>query len=442
MEMLRDVFATSSVFPLCAGFVMAALVYALAPFVAITCFDDPAMVPVLRAFSFALPFFAISYLHAELSRAFKTAKYAVFVRDVVGPVLQIATFIVFHYMGLGFLSVVYSFVLSNVVSAGLMWFMVRLQIRRFASGLNVPAPACRYFPRHWRKVLVYSAPLIPLGLLFRGDHFADLIMLNILSESSDVGVYAAAVRWVAMFAMLTLPVDLMFGPLLAGQLGLKEVGHVRVLYGAVTRWTYFITLPGVIFMLIARSQMMLVFGADFAGDGSVALVILLMGTLAATLAKGAGLSLVLGGHQRSELLCLSGGLMLNVLLNVLLIPRYGIIGAAIATATAQTIANACRLLVVQFHLRIHPFTMHLAVPLLFAVPVSAVIVGLLSIFPAGAVTTIAAGCAGALVVCVAIIATGVDARDKDLLRTFLERFRCRARRHNQVERGCQDDTSL
>ncbi len=428
VKMMPDVFVTSLMFPVGAGVVMAALTYTLSPFLANVCFGDPAMTPVLRVFSFALPFFAVSYVHAELSRAFKTAKYAVLVREVVGPVLHITAFAVFHFLGLGFLSVAYAFVLSNIVSAALMALLVMMQIKRAATGFDGASIVFRRFPRHWRKVLVYSAPLIPLGLLFRADHFADIIMLNILSDTSNVGIYAAAVRWVALFSMLTFPVELMFGPLLSGQLSVRKNDRVRMLYQAITRWMFFITLPGLFFVLTTRSQMMLIFGPDFSSDGTIVLVILLLGFLATTLAKGAGLLLAFGGHQTLELLCLGSGLALNVVLNALLIPRYGIIGAAAATATAQTISNSCRLLVVQYYLKMHPLTVHLCAPLVFATALGAATFLMTSFYQIGTVSTIATGIAGVLAVMAIIVTAGVDTRDKVLFKSFLERLSRRTSR--------------
>jgi len=87
------------------------------------------------------------------------------------------------------------------------------------------------------------------------------------------------------------------------------------------------------------------FGSSFTA-GANALSILSLGQFVNALTGSVGYMLLMCGHEKSLRNTLIGAALLNVMLNVTLIPRYGIIGAAVAGATSNVWMNiSCAVLV-------------------------------------------------------------------------------------------------
>ena len=423
-NMILDVFRTVAYIPFLFGVIISIVVYFMSPFIAITCFRNSEMVIVLKLFSIAAPFFALLQVTAELSRGFKTTKYAVIIENLLFPSSQLVIFIALYALGYNFLSAVYSFLLAVIFCSLSMLLTVRNQIQNFMPLTQVRQLSAKHaiFPRNWKPILAYSLPLTPFGLLFLGGSSTDIFMLNILTNSAGVGEYAAAARWVTFFSFIVGSLNFIFGPLIAGKLGVNKIEDVRILNGAATRWMLFMTLPISIFLMLAREPMMLIFGKQFLQYGPTVLLILGFGSLFVALSGCGGLLFILGGHQYIELGMLVSFVLLNILLNFLLIPQYGIIGAALATIVSNMVTILIRILLIYRYFKIHPFSSHLVVPMVTFLILT--IGGLLiqSAFQTSYALNLGLGIVSSSLVLISIIAAGLDDHDRDLFVMFRKKF--------------------
>jgi O-antigen/teichoic acid export membrane protein len=263
---------------------------------------------------------------------------------------------------------------------------------------------------------------MPIGLLFIGDQFTDIVMLGFLSDSESVGEYGAAAKWVTLFIILARPIYMIFTPLIAGQFGMNQTEQVRSLYRAAIRWTLFLTFPVCVFLLLAREPLMLLFGKGFLQSGPAVLALLLLGNLSTIIVGNAGNLLTMCGHQYKELTCIGGSLALNILLNWWLIPIYGVYGAAVSTIVSNMVCDLGRLLIVHWYLGVHPFTRHYVAPLATGLilclgmrflPFTADL-GILGKL----VLALGAGCLVAL----SILALGLDSKDREIFLMLQKRF--------------------
>jgi O-antigen/teichoic acid export membrane protein len=368
---IRNVLFAASVFPMAASVAMGALLYFFAPFLADTCFRDAAMTDVIRLFSFSTPFFTLLRFSSELSRAFKTVKYSVMIEDIGFPFLQVAVFVALQCIRPGFPTVIHSFIISAALCSILMHYKMRRQVKRFLMRFDLGVlREARLSSRNWREILIYSLPIMPMGLLLIANHFADILMLNVFMSSGSVGVYAAASKWTLFFVMLMQPVLVIFGPLIASQYGVNRRRQVRVLYKTASRWLFLLSLPIFIFIFLGSGPLMSLFGKDFAGTGPKIVMILIIGSLFNSVRGVAGLLLSMVGLQRIELLLVTCALLLNVFLNILLIPAYGCMGAAWATTASIICLDTVRMAVVWKYYQVWPFSARFIIPSVAAVMAS------------------------------------------------------------------------
>jgi len=194
----------------------------------------------------------------------------------------------------------------------------------------------------FKSYLLLSIPLFVIGLGFQLLNQMDTIMLGHFVSAKDVGIYSVAFK-VSAFVLLGLEILLpIVAPLFAQFKETHDDQSMETLFVTATKWLGYSAL--VIFVCIAvfRVELLQVFGKEFAG-GSTVLLILAVGQLVNAATGPTGVLLTMTGKQKWELTNTISIVALNFLLNLLLIPRMGMIGAAVATALSIATINGVKL---------------------------------------------------------------------------------------------------
>ena len=122
-----------------------------------------------------------------------------------------------------------------------------------------------------------------------------------------------------------------FSPIVADLHNKDRYPEIERLYKTVTRWILIATLPLFLLFLFFPTHIMGIFGAEYE-VGSVALTILSVAFLIGAGTGPCGQILHMTGKQNIDVFNNVALIIVNVLLNLWLIPPYGLLGAAVATA--------------------------------------------------------------------------------------------------------------
>ena len=200
----------------------------------------------------------------------------------------------------------------------------------------------------------------------------DIVLVAVMRGPAEAAVYTAATRF-----------------LVVGQLA-------NAVYQATTAWLIVLTWPMYLLAMIYGPEVLAVFGHSYRAGSSVMLIL----GLAMLVATGCGqVDMVLITTGRSSWSLINGllAVAVNVALDLALIPRYGIAGAAIGWAAAIAVTNLVPLVQVAIAARVHPFGPGSAVAcLLSALSFGAIPVAVRATAGSGAATSgvaVAAGCA-------------------------------------------------
>ena len=179
-------------------------------------------------------------------------------------------------------------------------------------------------------------------------------MLGYFKTAADVGIYAAVAKLGGLVVLPLVSFNNIFAPMISEFYSRNEMNKLEDLFKIVTKWIFTLSLPVfLIFILFAR-PIMGIFGQSFV-IGTAALIIFGAGQLINAGTGSVGIILTMTGRPKINLLNSIALCVLNIILNYLLIPQYGIIGAAFATGLSIAIINVLRLAEVYYFLRIHPF---------------------------------------------------------------------------------------
>jgi O-antigen/teichoic acid export membrane protein len=156
---------------------------------------------------------------------------------------------------------------------------------------------------------------------------ADSVLLGVLATPADVGIYGAAYKPVEyLFLAIGMIVNAMF-PLLARSYG-NDVGRFEIVYQRGTDVLLAIALPiAVGVALLAGPIVGAMYDSEFTAAAGP-LQILCVGLVFMLLGTWQGFAMLAARRQRVVLACNAAALVLNLVLNLSLIPRFGYIGAA------------------------------------------------------------------------------------------------------------------
>lgn len=275
----------------------------------------------------------INALGAMISRTMQASRRPV--RAVVPwrlglPVVQLALFatvIAFR----GQLAVSEAVVIS-IVAAALITLWHGLEIRRLGLLEIERDPGFRQ-PRTWLRA---SLPMMGSFLAALALNQSDLYFLELLGDETEVGHYAAA----AMAAHFVPLVQVTLVGLIA------PVAAVAMARGAEASRTTFrrsqsmmlgALIPVALFLTLAGEPILALFGPRYT-VGHMALALLVVGNFAWAVAALPSLWLQYEGRARTVLVISLATLVVDSALNWLLIPRYGLSGAAASTALTLTTA--------------------------------------------------------------------------------------------------------
>jgi O-antigen/teichoic acid export membrane protein len=226
----------------------------------------------------------------------------------------------------------YAFLTVGVVAAGLNAALVALACR----GAGLAAPQIDLDA--WRRLLVEALPL-GVALVLNTIYFRiDAILLSVLRGPEDTGIYGAAFRFLEVSTSFTNLLVLSLFPLLAAASHGHDVARVREL---AQRGLDLLVLAGVPLVvgtiMVAPSLIRLAAGEAFTASVSPLRIVIVAAALMPVNSLF-GYLLIAMRHERDALWLNIVALVMNVALNVALIPRYGVIAAAwIGTASEVVI---------------------------------------------------------------------------------------------------------
>jgi O-antigen/teichoic acid export membrane protein len=166
----------------------------------------------------------------------------------------------------------------------------------------------------------------------------DLLMLGAMKGPKEAGIYAVANRGAELITFILLAVNTALAPTVAS---LHAAGDMKKLQDVVTKSTRIIllfSLPIGLALIVFGHWFLILFGEAFT-QGRNPLAILSLGQLINASMGSVGPLLVMTGHERNVATGVGISAALNIILNVLLIPRWGVTGAATATASSMITWN-------------------------------------------------------------------------------------------------------
>lgn len=399
------------------GALVAAVLFSMAPWLAERVFNKPDLTMVIRLFAVGVPLFTGLKVAASATRITQRMLYSVIAVDIVQPVSALVLIVIFYTLGWRLIALVGAAVVSVAIALVVGLYYVK-QLFPQAFRLRTGSASVA------RDLVVFSLSASFTATMPVWFIWTDRLMVGYFLPATDVGVFQAVTQLAILFIPIVGACDAIFSPMIADLQYKGEKERLGELYKVRTKWGYYLGAPLFLGIFYAPQEIMqLVFGNGYKGGYST-LLVLVVGQLPFVVAGAVALLLIMTGHQKRWFLVSIGMLFVNIVLDWLLIPRFGTIGAALSTACVMIGLFVFGLFQVRLTLRLWPYDRRhvkgfvatlLAVGALFVLKKAQISSPGMDVVLGFVVST---GTLGA-----GLYLLGLDAEDRHVVRSLLARLR-------------------
>jgi O-antigen/teichoic acid export membrane protein len=305
------------------------------------------VLPFLLA-SLTLPIFTVSSMQDSTARSFDWIDLALVPGFIIHPITILTVTSTIYLTG-GTVTAA----TALAVACMAFWSVVLVQFvllnRRLTD--SVQPGARRYEPLHWLRT---ALPLFIVDGFFLMLTYVDTLILQVFVGPADVAVYYAATKTLALVNFIYYAVSAACAHRFSEYHLAGETDKLARFLADTIRWTFWPSLALATILLALGKPILAMFGPGFSA-GYPLICIMTIGLLARSSVGPAERLLNMVGQQKICAAIYGGSFAVNLALCVALVPRFGLVGAAIATATAVVVESILLFVVTKRRLGLHVF---------------------------------------------------------------------------------------
>lgn len=302
--------------------------------------EDPESLRLLGLIAFLIPIHAVDGVFTGLFAAFGASR-TIFVRQsLLAPGLRLGLVVMLIASGADMTAFAVGYVAVSLV--GVLLYVVALKGLLERNGLirrrDGPTPGSRAtFPTS--QMLVFVLPLLTSTLVWVLMESSDAILLGYFHNPDAVASFRVILPLARMNQLVVTTFSVLYLPLAARMFAKGAISELGELYWRTAGWMTVLTFPLLLLTSIfAPVVVTTVYGSAYSGSATI-LAVLAAAYFFQTATGFNGLTLKIHNRLRYMVIVDVSMSVLNVFVNLLLIPTWGALGAAIGTSITLVLHN-------------------------------------------------------------------------------------------------------
>jgi len=293
--------------------------------IALRLFHNQDLTILLKILAFVIPIRSLSRIFLTTLQAFQKIKEVTITEQIIENVLKLI--ITFVLIALGFKSIgaVFAFIIVSLITLFLAIYFVNKNIHFL---LNKKIKNLY----NYKELIIFGLPLLFSDFLVNITKWLDTWFLGFFRTTSEVGLYNVVLPTANLLVLIPTALMTLFTPIITELYAKNKMKQIKNISKFVSKWIFFINLPIAVFLMIFSKQILaIMFGGEYIVSYA-AMIILVIGYIPYSLSHiNAN---ILQTIKKTNLIFLIFliATVLNIVLNIILIPRYGIVGAAITSS--------------------------------------------------------------------------------------------------------------
>jgi O-antigen/teichoic acid export membrane protein len=321
--------------------------------IAVRLYHTPVLARYMHFFAAIMVLGALTTFLGQALAGYKDVARRTVITNFIGTPATMVVSVALLTMGLG----LWGYLAAQIVSALLVLALLAIAVWKLTPRTPSQPPSNQNtrVPLFEKEVISFALILFGMQALEFTSGQSDRIMLGIYLNAREVGIYSVAATMVGFVGLFLQSINQIFAPTIAELFAKGEHDLLLRLYQTLTKWSLGLTIPLALGIMIFAKPLMGVFGPDFR-EGWPVLAIATVGQLVSCGVGSVGLLLLMSDQQKRMVRAQAITVFLTLGLNFLLIPRIGLIGAAIASAATNTSLNLLWFRDVRTRLKLFPST--------------------------------------------------------------------------------------
>lgn len=286
-------------------------------------FHNQELTVYFRAMAFAIPVLVLFSLHLESLRGLRIIRKYAMLQNLFPPLFASSLLLLFMIISRGTYLPLIAYI-ASLILVSVLSFLEWLKSSEFRKvpvlegGITL------------KSMIGISFPLMLSSSLFLLIAYTDTVMLGILRTEEEVGIYNVAMKITTLASITLYAINTIAAPKFAELYGKDDMKGLAVVVRKSSKLIFWSSLPVLIVMAFFPSFILGFFGDDFR-VGGYALLMLTLGQFVNTASGSVGYILKMTGKQNTFQKIIFLAAIINIGLNMVLIPRFGLNGAAFAS---------------------------------------------------------------------------------------------------------------
>ncbi len=328
------VLAFGSVLGIAAGAIL--LLYGCFDWISVHLIENQQAASLLMIMIFLSPIESLDNLLTGMFAVFAGPRAIFARRYVIAPLLKLTVVGIVTLGGFGVQAMAFGYVLGGMIGIG--FYMVVLHYVLRASDLTKHF-RWKTMTVPWKEILSFTTPMLTIDLFYTVTNVLVVWMLDHYGNTNEVASFRAVMPVAMLNQLVFTTFTLLYGPQAAKMFARKDFSSINHLYWQTAVWIAIMSFP--IFVMtfsLARPLTIQLFGDRYASSAEI-LAILSLGQYVNSALGFNGKTLSIY-KKVGFLVRLNVGLaIVNLIATWLLVPRYGALGAAIATGGTLILHN-------------------------------------------------------------------------------------------------------
>jgi len=330
--------------------IVGASIFGFSKLISLHVFNELRLESVLKIMIFTLPMLSINEIVSYAFIGYKELRFQVYIQQLGLPLLKIMMAAICLTLGFGLMGWTWMYLFSVTGSSLIALYFSKKHI--FAKFSSIPSVHVSF-----KNIFSYSWPLsFGLILIILYGQF-DLLFLGYFRNSEEVAIYKIYLQVITIFSLVILSFAQIFKPTASELLGRNNLKEIKEIYQRISKWVF--NINGIILsiLLLFGPALIKIFFTRIYFREPLALFILATGNFLSSSLGPTARTLEAFGNTKLWLLNSILMISFNGGLNFVLIPKYGLIGAAISHSISLIIGGLAGLIEIYVLHGLQPFNL-------------------------------------------------------------------------------------
>jgi len=348
---IKYLLSISAIILFFSSIIAAIILFFSAEFISINFFHNSNLIIFLKIFSFLIPILIFSNFLLCILRAFEKIAWHSFILNILQNIMKLVVLVLFIFLGLKTTSIIFSYFLGTLIMFLAAYLVCKYKISEIFGKYKLNKKIKKKTIKNFTS---YSFPLLFLSIFSLLFAWIDSFSIGYLMGVLAVGFYNAAIPIALLMGVIPELFGFLFSPLIIRNFSQKNFKVIKELSQQVAKWIFIFNLPlFLIIILFPGAIINILFGSNYI-IAENALRILIIGYFISSLSYVSGNLVGMMGKSKLILMNIVVTSIINLILNFILVPKYGINGAAISTSIVWVILSLALLFEANYYTKIIP----------------------------------------------------------------------------------------